>query len=237
MLKHNLRELTRIATLNYLAHGYRFVHEPYVLAGTAAPDWLSVIDRKMRLRSKTAAEFVEADDPALAAIACGIVQHHHDDQWFHQTAAFSELSLAFAMLVRDSLPGDEGFRPSFLGHILVELLLDATLAAEQPALLDQYYAALGRLDAVRVQQSINHLATRTSDQLAILVDRFRNERFLYDYLDDERLLVRLNHVMRRVGLPQLPPELAFIFPGLREQVRQRRSDLLIGESNEANKTS
>ena len=36
--------------MNYLAHGFRFTDEPYFLAGTAAPDWLSVIDRKMRLR-------------------------------------------------------------------------------------------------------------------------------------------------------------------------------------------
>lgn len=229
MLKHNLHEVFWIASLNYLAHGYRFVDQPYLLAGTAAPDWLSVIDRKMRLRTKTAAEFVGADDPALAAIARGIVQHHYDDKWFHQTAAFSELSLAFSMLVRDSLPGDEGFRPSFLGHILVELLLDARLAAEQPGLLDQYYSALDRLDAVRVQQTINRLATRTSDQLAMLVERFRNERFLYDYDEDERLLVRLNHVMRRVGLPQLPAELTRIFPQMRERVQDRRRELLPSE--------
>src|SRR5262245_50971039 len=41
--------------MNYLAHGWRFVGQPYVLAGTAAPDWLSVIDRKIRLRLRTAA--------------------------------------------------------------------------------------------------------------------------------------------------------------------------------------
>ncbi len=44
--------------MNYLAHGWRYTDEPYVLAGTAAPDWLSVIDRKIRLRSRTAAEVV-----------------------------------------------------------------------------------------------------------------------------------------------------------------------------------
>src|SRR5262245_35641363 len=33
--------------MNYLAHGWRFVEEPYLLAGTAAPDWMSVIDRKI----------------------------------------------------------------------------------------------------------------------------------------------------------------------------------------------
>jgi hypothetical protein len=212
--------------MNYLAHGYRFANEPYFLAGTAAPDWLSVIDRKMRLRSKTAAQFAEHSDPLVAALARGIVQHHADDAWFHQTAAFNELNLSFAVVIRDYLPGDEGFRPSFLGHILVELLLDATLAAEEPGRLDAYYAALAAIDPRAVEAAINQLATRTSDRVSQLVPRFCRERFLYDYLDDQRLFVRLNHVMRRVGLPQLPQSLAGLFPAMRSQVGERRYELL-----------
>ncbi len=215
--------------MNYLTHGFRFTPEPYFLAGTAAPDWLSVVDRKMRLRSKRAAEFVADADPLVAALARGIVQHHRDDEWFHQTAAFNELNLQFAVAIRDALPADDGFRPSFLGHILVELLLDAVLTEEQPQRLDDYYAAVAQIDPDAVQAAINRLATRTSDRVALLVGRFCRERFLYDYRDDERLLMRLNHVMSRVGLPQLPAELSELFPTMRQQVRQRREELLPGE--------
>src|SRR5262245_37996790 len=198
--------------MNYLAHGFRFTDEPYFVAGTAAPDWLSVIDRKMRLRARRAAEFVTDADPALAALARGVVQHHYDDEWFHQTHAFNELSLAFAVDVRSALPGDEGFRPSFLGHILVELLLDAVLAEEEPARLDNYYAALDQVDPATVQATINYLATRTTDRLGMLIPRFNRERFLMDYGQDDTLLVRLNHVMRRVHLPLLPDDVAELFP-------------------------
>ena len=214
--------------MNYLAHGFRFVREPYVLAGTAAPDWLSLIDRKMRLRGRRAAEFVEDANPDVAALARGVVQHHFDDGWFHQTTAFNELNLQFAVEIRAALPGDEGFRPSFLGHILVELLLDATLAEDEPRRLDDYYAALAELDPDVVQRIINRLATRTSDRVAELVERFSRERFLYDYLNDERLLMRLNHVMRRVNLPQLPAEIALLFPPMRRHVRERQTELLAG---------
>ena len=61
--------------MNYLAHGWRFVDQPYFLAGTAAPDWMSVIDRRNRLRSKAAERFVEDSDPQLAALARGVVHH------------------------------------------------------------------------------------------------------------------------------------------------------------------
>jgi hypothetical protein len=208
------------------------VDQPYFLAGTAAPDWMSVIDRRNRLRSKTAVQFVEDADPQVAAVARGIVQHHQDDAWFHQTAAFSELSLAFAVEVRDRLPGDEGFRPSFLGHILVELLLDACLAEEDPRRLDDYYAALRRLDPATAERAISQLAMQPTTRVAVLVPRFIEERFLYDYLEDGKLLSRLNHGMRRVGLPQLPLDLAEAFPAMRDRVRQRKTDLLTSDSPE-----
>jgi hypothetical protein len=212
--------------MNYLAHGWQFSADPYFLAGTAAPDWLSVIDRQVRVRSRTAAQFVGDADSILAAVARGVVQHHADDAWFHATPVFNELNLAFAVEIREALPGDEGFRPSFLGHILVELLLDATLAEEEPQRLDGYYAALTALDPAATERAISSLATKPTDRIAPLIPRFIAERFLYDYLDDERLLIRLNHVMRRVGLPTLPDSLAGLFPGMRQRVHERKQELL-----------
>jgi len=212
--------------LNYFAHGYRFIHEPYFLAGTAVPDWLSVVDRKMRARSKKAALFLDHKDTRWSAVAGGIVQHHADDQWFHATRAFAELSLNFTKLAREQLPGDEGFRPSFLGHILVELLLDSTLIAADVSRLDEYYRALENIDRQAVADAINAMATRTSRSLSLFIDRFCAERFLYDYLEDAKLVWRLNHVMRRVGLPQLPESFVDVLPEARKQVHTRHVELL-----------
>jgi hypothetical protein len=214
--------------MNYLAHGWRFAHEPYVLAGTAVPDWLNLIDRKMKIRSKTAALFVEHEDPATRAIARGIVQHHRDDAWFHDTPAFTRLSAEFSRQLAAVLPGDEGFRPWFLGHILVELLLDAALIEDDTRRVDDYYAALAAVDPAVTQAAINAMATKTTDRLVVLLPRFLAERFLYDYLDDGKLLSRLNAVMRRVGLPQLPGEVTSPFTTMRHKVRQTRDELMVG---------
>jgi hypothetical protein len=162
----------------------------------------------------------------LSAVARGVVQHHADDAWFHATLAFNELSLRFAVESRAALPGDEGFRPSFLGHILVELLLDAALAEEDQRRLDNYYTALADLEPASVERAVSRLATRPVERIATLIGRFIEERFLYDYLDDGKLLTRLNHVMRRVGLPQLPPEILELVPSMRQRVREKANDLL-----------
>jgi hypothetical protein len=215
--------------LNYFAHGRRFVDDPWLLAGTAVPDWLNVVDRRVRARAKAARPFLAHPDQRLAAVARGIVQHHYDDAWFHQTRAFAELSLEFTRGIRDILQPDDGFRPSFLGHILVELLLDAVLIEDDSSLLDAYYAAIGQLEPPAVREAVATITGRDVELLSALIPRFSSERFLYDYLDDGKLLTRLNHVMRRVQLPALPTGLAGFFPGARHAVRSRKSELLAGE--------
>ncbi len=216
--------------MNYFAHGRRFIDKPYVLAGTATPDWLNVVDRRMRARQAKAESFVDDVDAKIAAVAKGVVQHHNDDRWFHQTRAFAELSLAFTVQIRDLCGADPGMRPSFLGHIMVELLLDSHLIEEAPAELDRYYAGLRGLDRAIVADAINRLATKQSDRLEMLIERFCAERFLYDYLQDETLLKRLNQVMRRVGLDSVPPEMVDWLPQAGIDVRKRASELLTDTS-------
>jgi len=212
--------------MNYFAHGRRFIADPYFLAGTALPDWLNVVDRRLRVRSKQAAPFLDDSDETVARLAAGVMQHHADDAWFHVTPAFAEMSLDFARRVREALPADDGFRPHFLGHILVEILLDAELITQDPGGLEAYYAAMHSLDGERVAAAVSTIAPRPAENLATFVGLFSRERFLFDYLDNGKLLFRLNQVMRWVGLPVLPSSFADLLADLRPHVRQRQVDLL-----------
>lgn len=212
--------------MNYFAHGRHYVESPYMLAGTALPDWLSVVDRRVRIRPKHVELLIDADDGRLADLARGVQQHHQDDAWFHATPKFTELSWEFTARARRELPQDEGFRPSFLGHILVEILLDAVLIEEDPQQLEAYYAAVDSLDAEAVEQLVGQLAGRPVERIAELLPLFSRERFLSDYASDEKLCFRLNQVMRRVGLPTLPEGFRTMLPNAREQVRRSRTELL-----------
>jgi hypothetical protein len=215
--------------MNYFAHGIAFIDEPYFLAGTAVPDWLNVVARRARVRSKHAVPFTGDSDPRLASLAGGIARHHADDAWFHQTRAFAELSCGFAMLVREHLPDDDGLRPSFLGHILVEILLDACLIAREPARLDAYYGAMAAIDGPWLESAVGRMATNPPDRLSQFIPLFVRERFLWDYLDDGKLCYRLNQVMRRVGLPALVDRFALLLPDMRRQVSDSAELLLTPE--------
>jgi hypothetical protein len=220
------KHASRRRPMNYFAHGRPFIDDPYFLAGTAVPDWLSVVDRRVRVRSKQAELHLHAADPRTARVAAGIVQHCRDDDWFHQTRAFAELSLEFCHLLRARLPRDDGFRPHFLGHILVEILLDAVLIAREPQRLDAYYAAMESLEGESVQAAVNGMASRPTRDLGEFIGLFSRERFLSDYADDAKLLFRLNQVMRRVRLPLLPPDVAQFLALARQKVAQRKGELL-----------
>ena len=132
------------------------------------------------------------------------------------------------MPCRDALGGETGLRPFLLGHLLVELLLDAALVADDPGRLTAYYAALDEVDARRVEAAVNRMAPRSTERLAIFIELFRRERILWDYREDGKLMVRLNQIMRRVRLELLPDELASVLPAARKLVAERKTLLLEG---------
>ena len=212
--------------MNYFTHGRRFIDKPYFLAGTAVPDWLGTVDRKVRVSRKRAMPFTQDSDQLVALVAKGIVQHHHDDRWFHQNRAFNEMCLSFTAEIRTYLPDDRGFRPSFLAHILVELLLDAHLIEQAPERIDAYYAVVNGLDPKEIQRAVNTMATKPTTELAGRITLFCQRRFLYDYAEDETLLKRLNNVMQRVKLSPLPSVLTDFFPHARQEVARRSTELL-----------
>ena len=72
-------------------------------------------------------------DPCVADVAGGVLQHLRDDARFHDTRAFAETSLELTVRAARRAGGETGLRPAFLGHLLVELLLDAALIAEPRA--------------------------------------------------------------------------------------------------------
>ena len=112
--------------------------------------------------------------------------------------------------------------------MLVEVLLDWTLAEDNPGGLDAYYRALEAVDPPAVQEAVNRMSARGTDRLAPMIFLFCRERILWDYGQDDKLLLRMNQVMRRVGFPPLPEGVQELLPAARQLVRRRQHELLEG---------
>jgi hypothetical protein len=134
--------------------------------------------------------------------------------------------MTLAVELRDRLPGDAGFRPMFVGHVLIEMLLDSFWIRENQALAIQYYAALASTRFQTIQHCVNTITNKPTEQMVEVLERFTDAQFLYDYQDPEKLLLRLNQVMKRVNLAVLPAEIADWLPAAEKLVESRRQRLL-----------
>lgn len=212
--------------MNYLAHGIRFLHDPWFLAGTASPDWLSVADRQVRLRPRQLIPFMQHEDPRIASFACGVMQHFEDDDTFHQNPVFYDVSSKLTQIFKEQIGTDDGYRPSFLGHIVTELLLDRWLMENYPDALADYYQQMHAVDAHEIQGMINMMVRVPTTRVAQFIELFREIRFLNDYRDYSRMLGRLNQVMRRVKLSPLAPPCERVLIRGYELVEESATELL-----------
>ncbi|MCM2372559.1 hypothetical protein [Aporhodopirellula aestuarii] len=217
--------------MNFLCHALPALNSPSLESSiravcTGIPDFLSVIDRRIRARGRAAEPFLQSEDPVMRGVAGGITAHVADDRWFHGGETFARMNLEFAVQLRDRLPGDSGFRPSFVGHILIEMLLDANYVIHQRQWADCYYDLFDQVPIEEIARCVNRISGRPTDRIPETMRRFAEIRFLYDYADDEQLLMRLNQVMARVGLAKLPDEVGQWLPEARAEVLQNHSRLL-----------
>jgi hypothetical protein len=196
--------------VNYLAHAAAFLAAAdtpddglvaWRVAGTSLPDWLRVVDKRARLRPEVLDGVFVDDDARFAALRDGARRHHDDDLRFHADDAFDAVAADVAARLRAL---DPALRASTLGHVLVEMLLDATLMARRPALIDRYYEVLDGLDEAHIAAFARRATGRPLEHAEHLIDRFRRSRFLFAYRDDDGLLDCLVGVCRRAGL-QPPP--------------------------------
>ena len=67
--------------------------------------------------------------------------------------------MQLAVELRELLPGDAGFRPTFVGHILIEMLLDAFWIRDDCAIAERYYTAL-EIDPRRDDRALRQSQSR-----------------------------------------------------------------------------
>jgi len=89
------------------------------------------------------------------------------------------------------------------------------------------------LDGQQIEDAFNTMVPRPVQGLAEFIGLFSAERFLYDYTDDDKLLKRLNQVMRRVQLPLLPYDTRDLLRTVRPLVRDQKETLLTPETRQA----
>ena len=190
--------------MNSFSHALPYLDRPYFAVGCCVPDLLTAFDRKCRARKKKAADWTEDDDPLVRQVARGVVQHHLDDDWFHRGPSFQRLNQTLAVECRQRFPNDHSMRPSLIGHVVIEMLLDAYLARKFVGSLEDFYRVVGQVDPLEVQAAVNRFANRPTSRLTLAIEKFYELRYIFDYALDSGVRYRMNRVLERIGLAPLP---------------------------------
>lgn len=218
--------------VNYLCHARHALDRPYLLAGTGVPDWLRVSDRASRLKEPDLPPPAARPAGVEAELLAGIHQHFKDDREFHQRSSFHALNREVAALLRKRYPDrveaprTERLRAVFVGHILVELLLDGVFMEAFPDAIHRYYDSLGQVQPQAVEDYVGTLAPVPPERLGELVQGFQRYQFLRTYVDDGEVALRLGQVCRRAGVAPLPDDFEQVIAPVRKRVHQERAALL-----------
>lgn len=210
--------------MNYFAHSFRFLDKPYIVAGTSLPDWLSVVNRRARLRRTTLIPYLNAQDERLRQLVTGAIQHLDDDLRFHNAPIFSDILVQVVRLIQPVVNG-RSLPLTFLAHLTIEVMFDAALLDRFPSGAEDYYAALSHIDPDWIETVTEILTTERVDALSSFIRMFCKEGLLHDYKDDAATFRRMNQVMARLKLPPLPSSFLQVLPKVRSLVATRENEL------------
>lgn len=200
--------------------------DAWLVAGTSLPDWLRAVDRRARVRPEVIAQLpVDPGSPA-EKVKAGVLKHHDDDLRFHTNEAFERLSHDAVHAIRALAPDQPRLRASALGHIVIEMLLDACVEEQAPGATARYYDAIGSLDGDELVRVAAHFSGRAVPSLGALLPRFIRARFLFSYATDEGVVGALEGVAWRTGMPPPPDGTEAVVAALRPQVRAAASGWL-----------
>ncbi len=191
--------------MNFLAHyeiAAKFLtpHQPlsaYVL-GTALPDLLPLAEGRVRLRPAQVAS-AEMQTEFEAALRAGVSVHLATDAAFHKSAAFTLAQAEVSGLLADA--GFDGMRVRrfFVAHVLTEMVLDAALVREDPALADRFYGAFAGADFVLSSRWAEEVTGRPLPHLPRVLMRFADSQYLRQYAEDDGVATGLSNTCRRTG--------------------------------------
>lgn len=185
--------------MNFLSHFRLCGHyqDPERTVGKILPDLVRMVDRNWRLHKQRLPDL----PGKLHPLAEGINWHIGTDAYFHSSLYFKEKeAVVKAAIERIDLPGNHHYT-YFYSHVLLEMVLDRVVMRENPSLLPQFYESLSQVSKATIFAFFQYKQWETYlDRFWHTLQRFIQHAYLYEYIENERLLFALDRVAGRVGL-------------------------------------
>jgi acyl carrier protein phosphodiesterase len=186
--------------MNFLAHFYfdGVDGAPSYNLGLVLPDLMGMVRRGWKLKQSHLQNHVI---PVHKAIASGASAHLQMDDWFHKTDFFIRGRSLVKATLEEAGVTYPPYRPGFLSHVLLELLLDRLIVLHYTSMVSKFYRELAIVSVDWVRSFFESINLTFDDNFPAFFTQFINNQFAFRYAYDTPLLEALNQIAKRVSQP------------------------------------
>ena len=193
--------------MNFLSHFYHEypIADAYFAAGVILPDILSNYSLRSGVVVKLHPQKMKlTDQQQLNALTAGVRRHHLVDGYFHESLFFATNTAAITERLLAENFSCFNKRLYAISHVLLELLLDRKILTENRDYCDEMYAMLesvehSAISALVALNTTNGQASGVGQHFKV----FTEHKFVYDYIEDARLIGIMNGINTRLGNPAM----------------------------------
>jgi len=218
--------------MNYLSHFFidHKENSPNYNFGLALPDLVNVSKRGWRPENHT----FPVPDKNVNDIWEGYKQHIAVDAMFHNSALFVKHSKRLRKELEGQGFNQPGIRLFFVGHVLLEMLLDRHILKTRKDIADQFYEQLNLVREPDIESFFETAGTQIPERFLEFFGKFKNSRYLYSYTNSSGIFFAINRLLARTGQPGFDPQLEESFNELIEREEIFMSDeieIFLGKGN------
>ena len=182
--------------MNYLSHYYADgqYDRHYFNFGLVLPDLVGASQRGWRA---SGSGYPWQDAIEINDIWLGYNSHVAADAYFHSSVFFKDNTLAIRHIFEGHGLRFPGVRLFFVAHVFLEMIMDRLIILHHPDVAASFYTGLGLVHTNKVEQFFHTSGSILQPRFLEVFEKFREHKFLYTYIDDERLFFALNRIMGR----------------------------------------
>jgi len=189
--------------MNFLSHFYldQHVDDSLYIVGIATPDLLSIFDSNVRLKErKLPIPMENSATPEQLSIYNGALRHFHVDRIFHSSDFFHKETQLISRLLKAEFKDPPIHRGFFIGHILLELVMDRILVQKDINLVHRYYTHFEKFGVKLMEQKTEWLCRRPLPGYDAFLVRFIERKHLHYYKDWDFLKDILRRMLNYVQI-------------------------------------
>ena len=186
--------------MNYLSH-FLVDHKkdnPNYNFGLALPDLVNISKRGWRAESKA----FPVANKNVNEIWEGYQQHFTADAQFHNSDFFEKHSKRLRKEFEERGLNQPGIRLFFVGHVLLEMLLDRHIVKTRRNIADLFYEQLDLVIDSDIESFFEAAGDKIPDRFLEFFGKFKNSKYLFTYAENEGMFYALNRLLRRTRQPE-----------------------------------